>query len=264
MRPFYFGAADRPLFGVYGPPINGGAGRNAVALCYPFGQEYLRSHRALRELCHQLSQAGHHTLRFDYSGCGDSAGSASDCTVAHWLQDIEAAVTELRESAGTDRVALLGLRLGGTLAAVAASRGLRLNRLVLWDPVVSGREYLDELKEAHRKFIQGRPRPPALQERDPPQEVLGTALPPALRAGIAELDLLGLKEPPAPTVLLVSTQNGPGLAALREHLEKLGVRVDHHHIDSPPLWRTQDGMDRALVPQNVIQAVLSWLEGPTS
>ena len=145
MRPFYFGAAVRPLFGIYGPPVNGVAPRSGVALCYPFGQEYLRSHRALRELSRQLSQRGHHTLRFDYFGCGDSSGSAEDCTVDQWLQDIEAAVTELRESAGSDRVVLLGLRLGGALAALAASRGLRLDRLVLWDPIVSGRAYLDEL-----------------------------------------------------------------------------------------------------------------------
>jgi pimeloyl-ACP methyl ester carboxylesterase len=263
MRPLYFGAADKPLFGVYGPPVEEATPRSAVTLCYPFGQEYLRSHRALRELCHQLSQRGHHTLRFDYFGCGDSSGAAADCTVDQWLQDIEAAVTELRESGGTDRVALLGLRLGGALAAVAGSRGLRLDRLVLWDPVVSGRGYLEELAVSHREFMEGRPRPATWQERDPPDEVLGTALPLALRAGIEALDPLALAGPPAPTVLLVTTQKEPGLASLREHLERLGSRVEHHHIDSPPLWRTQDGVDRALVPQNVIQAVASWLEGKT-
>jgi pimeloyl-ACP methyl ester carboxylesterase len=264
MRPFYFGAVDRPLFGVYGAPVAGAALRSAVGLCYPFGQEYLRSHRALRELCHQLGQRGHHTLRFDYSGCGDSSGSSRDCTVERWLEDIQAAVTELRESAGTNRVALLGLRLGGTLAALAGSCGLRLDRLVLWDPVVGGREYLEDLARSHREFMQGRPRPAHWQERDPPDEVLGTALPPALRAGISALDLLALEHPPASTVLIVSTQKGPGLPALREHLERLGARVDHQQVDSPPLWRTQDGMDRALVPQNVIQAVASWLEGRSS
>jgi pimeloyl-ACP methyl ester carboxylesterase len=239
------------------------APRSGVAVCYPFGQEYLRSHRALRELCRQLSQRGHHTLRFDYFGCGDSSGSAEDCTVDQWIQDTEAAVTELRESAGSDRVALLGLRLGGAMAALAASRGLRLDSLVLWDPIVSGRAYLEELARSHRKFMEGRPRPADWQERDPPDEVLGTPFPAGLRAGLADLDLLKLTRPPAPTVLLVSTQDEPALPALRDHLQRLGARVEHHHIDSPPLWRTQDGVDRALVPQNVIQAVASWLENGT-
>ena len=259
MRPFYFGAADRPLFGVYSAPAARVVPRGGVAVCYPFGQEYLRSHRALRELCHQLNEQGQHTLRFDYFGCGDSSGLAEESSIDQWLTDIGYGVEELREAAGLERVTLLGLRLGGLLAAVAGGRGLPLSRLVLWDPVLSGRAYLEEIAERHRSFMQGRPRPRDWAEQQPPDEVLGTPLSPVLRTGIEALDLFALKHPPAPKVLLLTTQSAAAPESVRQHLQSLGAAVDHRHVDSPPLWGAQDDVDRALVPKNVIHSIGSWL-----
>ena len=45
-----------------------------MVLCYPGGQEYIRSRRAFRQLAIRLSSAGFPVLRFDYHGCGDSSG----------------------------------------------------------------------------------------------------------------------------------------------------------------------------------------------
>ena len=53
MTPMYFGSSTSPLYGVYHAPM--GHDRNqGVLLCYPFGQQYMRAHRAFRQMTTQL------------------------------------------------------------------------------------------------------------------------------------------------------------------------------------------------------------------
>src|SRR5690606_31984066 len=61
--------------------------------------------------------------------------------------DIRYAVQELMDIAAVPKVALLGLRLGGLLAAGVAAKSLQISRLLLWDPVISGRDYVAEMTE---------------------------------------------------------------------------------------------------------------------
>lgn len=255
MKPFYFGAPAKPLFGVYTAPGGHQPPRGAVLLCYPFGPEYLRSHRALRELSHHLSLRGQHTLRFDYFGCGDSAGATEDGTMEQWLEDIAHAVDELREASGFRRVSLLGLRFGATLAALFAGRDRDIAKLVLWDPIVSGSAYLKELSRRNRDFMQGRARPRGWTPSEPPDEVLGTPLPDALRASMGRADLLVQASPLARRIFIITTEKSPAAEALAAHLRTSGAETEYRHVPSPALWLKQDQVERALVPQEVIQRI---------
>ena len=138
MNPFFFGSRERALYGVYHPPrVQGGGrgpvGREGVVLCYPFGVEYMRAHRAFRQLTTLLTRQGLHVLRFDYHGTGDSMGEGSEADLVGWTGDVATAIQELRDTAGLARVGLIGLRLGGALAARAAVGRDDVDRLVLWD-----------------------------------------------------------------------------------------------------------------------------------
>ncbi len=259
MRPFYFGDSARPLYGAYEAAAGGRGGRGAVLLCYPFGAEYLRSHRAFRELAHRLSEAGIHALRFDYYGCGDSAGDSDQGTVEQWIDDIGSAFEELRESTGVARPSILGLRFGATLAALAASRGLAVDQLLLWAPIVDGRRYLDELSERHAALITSRPRPAGYTMDDPPSEALGTPLPATLRQGLAGIDLAALPSCSARRVMLLGNAGSGEIAPLRGRLEELGVPVEHSSLDLTPVWLKQDQLDRTLVPRQVIDIAVKWL-----
>lgn len=148
MLPFFFGSAQRRLFGIYEPaPRRGGVVRAAL-LCNSWGTEYLNAHRAMRVLAKRLSAAGFDTLRFDYFGAGDSGGETTDAELNGWRDDIALAASELRQMSGTQRVTLVGLRLGGTLAAEVAPRlGKGIDKIVLWDPIVSGLAYVRELND---------------------------------------------------------------------------------------------------------------------
>ena len=85
-RPLHFGPVGSPLFGCYHPP-DGAARRSGVVLCYPFGQEYVRAHRAFRLLANRLASVGFHVLRFDYHGCGDSSGGRGRGDLSRWKSD---------------------------------------------------------------------------------------------------------------------------------------------------------------------------------
>ena len=145
MNPFYFGTSAKPLYGVYYPPRGGTARDVGIVLCYPMGQEYMRAHRAFRQLSNLLARAGFHVFRFDYYGTGDSGGDADVGTLTQWQEDIRAAIEELKDTAGVQKVALVGLRLGASLATVAAAGRSDVASVTLWDPVTDGAGYLDEL-----------------------------------------------------------------------------------------------------------------------
>ena len=96
MITFYFGPTDKSLFGIYHKPKSMKDRRKGIVLCYPMGQEYIRSHRALHQLAIKLSGTGFHVLRFDYYGCGDSFGYCQEGNLNQWTQDIQIAIQKLK------------------------------------------------------------------------------------------------------------------------------------------------------------------------
>src|ERR1700690_929523 len=98
MKPAYFGSSSPPRFGVHAPSQAAKSRTTAVLLCYPGVQEYNMSHWAFRRLATMLAREGFHVLRFDWSGTGDSWGSAEDGTLEGWVDDVALAVQELRDA----------------------------------------------------------------------------------------------------------------------------------------------------------------------
>jgi uncharacterized protein len=206
--PLFFGEGRRRLFGVYDPAVGRAAsprsGRSIV-FCPPWGSEYYVAHGALRRLATNLSLAGHHVLRFDYFGVGDSAGESEEGDLEGWYSDIEMAVDELLSMSRASRVCLLGMRLGATLAATFAKNRKDVDGLVLWDPVFDGREYLDELEKEHEKWLRERTRYRMFPETDVENRE-GTLLPPNLEQQIAALDLPAAMKSMRQEILLIITQ----------------------------------------------------------
>lgn len=138
MNPFFLGTAERRIFGIHEPAAPTSGRVRAAVLCYPWGNEYVCSHRSMRHLAARLTKTGYHTLRFDYFGTGDSGGDESQTDAAGMESDVESAIESLSDIAGTSQVALIGLRVGANIAARVATRlPDRVEALVLWDPIVS-------------------------------------------------------------------------------------------------------------------------------
>ena len=121
-------------------------------LCPPIGLEYIQSHRMYYLLAVRLAETGFHVLRFDYLGCGDSAGDFEKGSLGQWVRDIQAAAEALVDRSHQSRISLLGLRLGATLAIMAAMQRDAFDTLVLWEPILDGRRYLEGLTVAQKLF----------------------------------------------------------------------------------------------------------------
>ena len=145
-RPLYLGAGAGAFFGwIHEDPAV--PARDTVAvICAPGGFEYTRAHRTLRHLADRFARAGIPALRFDYHGTGNSAGDDLEPgRVAAWIGNIRVACAEARAATGRRRLCLVGVRLGATLAALA-SRETAVDDIVLWNPCVSGRNYVREMQ----------------------------------------------------------------------------------------------------------------------
>jgi alpha/beta superfamily hydrolase len=263
-KAFHFGGAGRSLFGVLHEPARAGDAR-AVVICAPLWQEGIRAHRVLRQLGLRLTKGAHAVLRFDYSGAGDSAGESEQGDVDVWLDDISAAIDEVRRERGVVRVSLLGLRFGATLAALAAAARDDVDRLVLWEPVVHGARYLEEGSAAHRvwadRFAVWR-RLPRAKFPDDGDEQLGFRVTEAMRRSIAAVDLAGLPRT-APRVLIVDRVARDGEGGLSLTLAARGARVDHEVKAEAEVWKQQED-EGVAGARETLALIAAWLEGSGS
>ena len=238
---FYFGGAARSLFGVlHDPPrAQAGAAPRVLVLCAPLWREGVRAHRVLRQLGLRLAKEGTTVLRFDYSGAGDSAGDNEHGDVETWLGDVAAAIDEARRAKGVERVTLLGLRFGATLAALTAAARDDVERLVLWEPVAEGARYLEAGLADQRawgdRYATWR-RLPRADVADPGDEILGYRVTEPMRTSISSVDLSKLPRT-APQVLVIERAAPDTTAGLAAVLSARGARVHHEVLAEPEVWK---------------------------
>jgi amino acid adenylation domain-containing protein len=252
--PFYFGLDDA-LFGVYYPAER--IGDTAVVICNPWGQEFIRAHRACHQLALRLAGAGIPALRFDYYGTGDSLGDDLDANMARSLDDIRTAIAEVQRRSGASQVVLVGMRLGATFAVLAGPHHDAVERVVLWEPLTNGQRYLDELHSWHRRnlfyFLSNVSSP----RNGATAEVLGFALSEQLVQEVEGIDLLANGHKPADAILVVEREAQDVTRQLCQRLEGHGAAVSYQRIDAPQMWT--ENVDKALVPHQTLEAIIDWI-----
>lgn len=262
MRAFFFGERDKTLFGAYHSPVAPRPSSSGVVICYPFGNEYIKTHRAFRQLARQLSRSGFHVLRFDYFGTGDSHGEGAEGSIGQWLRDISMAISELKDMSLVRRVSLVGFRLGGTLAAVAASGRQDVDGLVLWDPMVNSKKYLRELLGS-----EGRPLKPSQTFPDSPgedgviREVNGFPLTGAMITDMADLSLLAVQGLEVGRCSIIATEGRNEHKVLFRHLQDQGVNVSFSEIDSSVGLNEEGGFSSAVLMPEVQESIMGFMEG---
>jgi len=117
-----------------------------VVICPPLGHEYINAHRTLRHLADQCAAVGEPALRVDYDGTGNSAGVDEDPgRLDAWQGSVREAMALLQRQSGCKEIGLVGLRIGATLATLAACQQA-VSCLVLWAPCIRGQAYVREMK----------------------------------------------------------------------------------------------------------------------
>jgi len=260
MDAFHFGDSLQPLFGTYHPAEGEGKSTLGVVLCNPFGEEAIRAHRVFRVLASRLAREGVHVLRFDYFGTGDSSGSSGEGTPARWEKDVRTAHEELvRRSRATD-IVWVGLRYGANLALAASARPVRLARIVLWDPLLIGKDYLTELAESHAAYMRWDLdgwRPPA----DAPPQAIGWAITKELRSALERLDLSKPRFTSARQVVaILSSPDGQAERILVRLAE--GQTTDVRFVPTSSPWNSDEALNSTLVPGEIVKAIVEAVKEP--
>ncbi len=260
MHAFYFGSGSRRLFGIYEPARLVRSRSRAVLLCHPWGSEYLHAHKSMRQLAILLAEAGIDSLRFDYYSTGDSAGDDAEGDLAGWRQDILTAAEELTSLAGVTRVTLVGLRLGATLAAQASrDLGKAVDGLVLWDPIVEGSAYIEELHAVCRA------QPIAIKEpvSRPASlgggfEILGFPLTGRIHAELQGLSLAAIAQGiPCPVHTVVSGSE-TACEQVRAALSPVSP-LTIEQIENRPIWFEDWPRNSGVVPARILQQIVQWV-----
>jgi len=264
LEPIYFGNNETLLYGNYHPPQNNIPLDMGVVFCYPMGQEYIRCHRAMLQLAHTLAAVGFHVLRFDYYGCGDSLGETREGNPDQWKTDIASAVEELQQGTGVTRMCLIGLRLGASLAFQAVAGRKIADFLILWDPVLSGQDYLDEQCIFHNHWLSGSFAKPNASSRQH-LEILGFPLPISVKKQLQGLNLAKSNIPRCENILLIQTSPGTSAKTLHEYLANHGTKCCYRYVPAPSIWVKQNSdTSKGLVPMRVLNEITAWITDTTS
>jgi pimeloyl-ACP methyl ester carboxylesterase len=258
MNQFFFGNTERPLYGVHHEPGARQSRQTAILVCYPFGREYMRCHRALVRFCDRLAAAGYHSLRFDYFGTGDSAGDNSEGGVSEWVANTRMATQELKDVSGLEKVSIVGVRLGAAIAMHAAAAEPALENLVLWDPVVDGALYLDGLESMHDEFVNDVNRFPKTgtgARHTGDDELVGMVWSSAMRQSIRGIDLAAMAKTNVRGVSIIASEDRDEFRRLRDSLGARGTECHYRVVNERIAWETLSELGVVLMPHALLQTM---------
>ncbi len=160
---------------------------------------------------------------------------------------------------GSKEVCLVGSRFGASIAAAEAFDIAAVDSLILWEPVVDGCRYLEELEEQHNEFLSpflGRKASVENGEKD----ILGFSIPEKLWAEISDFSLEDVDLDPCLKMLIISQTGNSQMykESLSDEIPSLWLREGGHlHGWLLP----EEGIYDVLVPVNELNAIVEWLLG---
>jgi hypothetical protein len=266
-KPVCLALEPDPVLAFLHLPESGERRRTAVLICPPFGWEEMCSYRGRRAWAGALAHAGYSAARLDLPAMGDSGGSPGDPgRLEAWWRAVASASGWLRECTDADRVAAIGIGLGGLLACRAVADDAPIDDLLLWGVQARGRALLREMR-VYAGMIASRH--PEDQEAAPPLPegalaLIGFLLSAETAKALSAVDLTALPLPGAGNrrvLLLGRDRLGPD-ERLREHFERAGATVTVAEGRDYSAMMAHPQETRA--PQATIARTLQWLgEGRT-
>jgi exosortase A-associated hydrolase 2 len=226
-----------------------GATRGTALYVHPFAEEMNKTRRMAALGARALAAKGWATLSLDLTGCGDSTGDFGEATWEQWRADLQAGWDWLTGRFDGPQW-LWGLRAGCLLAAALVQTLAAKPPLLLWQPVLSGKQHLGQFLRLRlaRERIGGTGSSDGTEALRAelaggcPLEIAGYEVSPALARGLdaAELDLEGYPE--RVRWIEAATGNSPELGArARAKLARWsagGVRIDARAVPGPAFWQT--------------------------
>lgn len=266
MQPFFLPGRFGQRFCLFHPAVDKKA-RGAVLYVHPFAEEMNKSRRMAALQSKSLALAGYDVLQIDLLGCGDSSGDFSDATWQAWREDIFDGYRCLRERSQAPLI-LWGLRAGCLLLTSAAAELPEAADYIFWQPVISGKQYLQQFMRLKMVGDLGSGQVKAIGEQLRQQiaagqsvEIAGYTVCPGLTRGLEVAEL----NPPVGKVgrvvwLEASLREdlvfSPAVLKHIERLQAIGISVQASVVHGPAFWQTTEIED---VPE-LVAATLSALK----
>lgn len=222
--------------------------RGRVLYLHPFAEELNTTRRMVAQQARAMAEAGFAVLQMDLMGCGDSSGEFSDASWSDWIDDALMAQQWLTQFTSGPSW-LWGMRSGALLAAELLPRLTEPTHLLLWQPVASGRQMLQQFIRLHTasQWLGSDkgdgPSPTQLLAKDQEVEIAGYAIKPELARGLSEAVLRPIKVNDGRRLvwLEVSNQSEPlvGTSAERELVgwRDAGWQVHASAVQGPAFWQ---------------------------
>ncbi len=232
-----------------------------VVIVAPFWHPNICSYRPLWVLAQRLAAHDHAVLRFDWPGQGDSADPIHPITTPDdWSQAVREAIAHLRSQTGVVDVALVGLRIGATVALTVADDP-SVASIALISPFVDGSSYIRETRAF--EALTGVPSVAGMGSAPLPRgtiEASGFLIQSAEAEALRSLDLRVLDSSPThekPILLAAPSPDDPALR-LRETFGSgtnltLAIESELSHLD--------EGTGRSALTPACGTLVESWLGG---
>lgn len=250
IEPFFLAGEHGALFCIYLSPLDS-APKATILYLHPFAEEMHKSRRMAALQARHLAANGYAVLQVDLTGCGDSTSDFGDATWETWLADARRAHAWLLAKT-TGPIILWGLRTGASLAIELASSLADIERLLLWQPVVNGEQYLNQflrIKLAGEMLSGGQAQSVtkdlrAKLEAGEGIEVGGYMLGAAMARELLRLKLADIP-PPCPVEWIeIGAENSdiptPASQRIVDAWRTAGVNVHARTVTGEPFWLTQE------------------------
>jgi exosortase A-associated hydrolase 2 len=248
-KPFFLPVAGGRRFCLYYSPSSGTA-KAGVLYLHPFAEEMNKSRRMVSLQARALAEQGYAVLQIDLHGCGDSSDDFGDATWAGWQDDVITGYEWLRNHVGA-QIWLWGLRIGCLLAASTADRLREKPNLLFWQPVVSGKQFLQQF---FRLRLAGNLQSSGAKESTEDLrnqlasgeavEVAGYRLGPRLAAGIDAAELIPTSDPRRVIWLELSARAGATMTPAAQkriaQWQAAGHNIQAQLVSGPAFWQTAE------------------------
>lgn len=240
----------------------------AVVYVHPFAEEMNKTRRMAALQARALATEGWFVLQIDLLGCGDSDGEFGEATWSRWVDDVIDAAAWLHNRCGIAPM-LWGLRAGCLIAGEAARRIQPSPEFLFWQPVHSGKQFLQQflrVKLANQLVLGDNPerlRADDLRRQlasGESVEIAGYMLSPDLALGMAASELL---PSPVPTrIAWFEVGDTPELAPAATSRclawQAAGTQVQIRAISGPPFWQTQELAECPELIRATVAALAGW------
>lgn len=264
-EPFFIDAGEARLYCALFLPEKDFSNK-VFLFCHPLFEEKKASHHVLVELARKLTEKGYASLMPDFRACGDSSGNVQDFIPSKWKKDIQSGVSYLKGRFKNPHTTLLGIRFGATLTVDFAVGGSGIEDLILIDPVVQGKAYLDEIfqqKHIREMMTFGEAKSDVnamfadLDEKGQ-LDIDGTIVSSAFSNAVKEIDISRKDLSSLKRMLLIQQSPRKSLLPAYEELQRKcregNVDLEISQLTVPPFWKAVDMADS----DAVCKSILSW------